>query len=195
MFAPLVDFFTGRSSIWKAKYGAAFVSRVDPATGLPYAASSGTSAGLADLLYTDNTGTVFVYRDLGTGAMTPVAIPAGTAYTVGANPRPWSPSTNAGTSGTTAVSIQGVANGVAVSTSIANVAATVGTASTVTTGGTIASGARSVNFFPAAAATATVNGYPLTAGANNVLEVPNGVSLPALTYTLTGGNMQILEVR
>jgi hypothetical protein len=36
MFAPLVDFFTGRSSAWKAKYNAAFVTLVNSDTGEPY---------------------------------------------------------------------------------------------------------------------------------------------------------------
>ena len=96
MFAPLVDFFTGRSSAWKAKYQAAFVTLVDPDTGEPYTASGGGGGGgIADLLYTDDTGTVFVYRDDGAGALAAINVPAGTAYTVGANPRPWSPPTQA----------------------------------------------------------------------------------------------------
>lgn len=41
MFAPLVDLLTGRTSLWKAKNGAAFVTLVDPATGNPY---DGTTA-------------------------------------------------------------------------------------------------------------------------------------------------------
>jgi hypothetical protein len=96
MFAPLVDFFTGRSSAWKAKYEAAFVTLVNPDTGEPYTASGGGGGGgLADLLYTDDTGTVFVYRDVGSGVLAAINVPAGTAYTVGANPRPWSPPTQA----------------------------------------------------------------------------------------------------
>ena len=103
MFAPLVDFVTGRSSAWKAKYQAAFVTLVNPDTGVPYTAGGGGS-GLADLLYIDDTNTVFVYRDTGSGVLTAVNVPAGTAYTVGANPRPWSPTTQAVTnSGTFAV--------------------------------------------------------------------------------------------
>jgi hypothetical protein len=90
MFAPLVDFFTGRSSAWKAKYEAAFVTLVDPDTGEPYVAGGGGGGGgLADLLYTDDTGTVFVYRDTGTGTMVARTIPGNVAYTVGANPRPY----------------------------------------------------------------------------------------------------------
>lgn len=95
MFAPLVDFVTGRSSAWKAKYEAAFVTLVNPDTGVPYTASGGGGGGLADLLYIDDTNTVFVYRDTGSGALTAVNVPAGTAYTVGANPRPWNPTTQA----------------------------------------------------------------------------------------------------
>ena len=44
MFAPLVDFFTGRSSAWKAKYNAAFVTLVNPDTGEPYTASGGSGS-------------------------------------------------------------------------------------------------------------------------------------------------------
>jgi hypothetical protein len=95
MFAPLVDFVTGRSSAWKAKYEAAFVTLVNPDTGVPYTASGGGGGGLADLLYIDDTNTVFVYRDTGSGALSAVNVPAGTAYTVGANPRPWNPTTQA----------------------------------------------------------------------------------------------------
>ena len=39
MFAPLVDYITGRSSAWKAKNSAAFVALVNPDTGEPYTAS------------------------------------------------------------------------------------------------------------------------------------------------------------
>lgn len=45
MFAPLVDFFTGRTSAWKAKYNAAFVTLVNPDTGEPYTASGGGGGG------------------------------------------------------------------------------------------------------------------------------------------------------
>ena len=55
----------------------------------------GGGGGFADLLYTDDTGALFVYRDSGMGVMSAFAVPAGTAYTVGANPRPWSPATQA----------------------------------------------------------------------------------------------------
>jgi hypothetical protein len=56
----------------------------------------GGGSGFADLLYTDDTGTIFVYRDLGDGsALSAFRVPAGTAYTVGANPRPYFPATQA----------------------------------------------------------------------------------------------------
>ena len=55
----------------------------------------GGGGGLADLLYTADAGTVFVYRDVGSGVLAAINVPAGTAYTVGANPRPWSPPTMA----------------------------------------------------------------------------------------------------
>jgi hypothetical protein len=44
MFAQLVDFVTGRSSAWKAKYNAAFVTLVNPDTGEPYTASGGSGS-------------------------------------------------------------------------------------------------------------------------------------------------------
>lgn len=39
-FAPLVDVVTGRVSAWKAKFSAAYVSLVNPTTGLPYDADN-----------------------------------------------------------------------------------------------------------------------------------------------------------
>lgn len=78
--------------------------------------------------------------------------------------------------------------------STATPTATVSNALTVTTGGTIASGCRSINFRPATGVTAAVMGYPITANVDTVLEVP-GALLPAITYTVTGGNMTILEIR
>ena len=65
-----------------------------------YVPGSGGGSSLSDLLYTDDTGTVFVYRDTGSGTLTAVNVPAGTAYTVGANPRPYSPPTLSTASGT-----------------------------------------------------------------------------------------------
>jgi len=50
---------------------------------------------LADFLYIDDTNTVFIYRDTGSGALSAFTVPAGTAYTIGANPRPWSSPTMA----------------------------------------------------------------------------------------------------
>ena len=60
----------------------------------------GGGGGIADLLYIDDTNTVFIYRDTGSGALSAFTVPAGTAYTVGANPRPWSPPTLSTASGT-----------------------------------------------------------------------------------------------
>ena len=65
------------------------VALVDPATGEAYVAGAGSGGGLADLLYTDDTGAVFIYRDTGSGAMAARTVPGNTAYTVGANPRPY----------------------------------------------------------------------------------------------------------
>lgn len=52
---------------------------------------SGGGGGALDLLYTDDTGAQFIYRD--DGATPPVftayLIPAGTVYVVGTNPRPF----------------------------------------------------------------------------------------------------------
>lgn len=78
--------------------------------------------------------------------------------------------------------------------STATPTASVSNASTVTTGGTIATGCRSINFRPAAGVTAAVMGYPITAGVDTVIEVP-GALLPAITYTVSGGNLTILEIR
>lgn len=68
---------------------------VDPSTGTPYAATGGGGGGggtaIQDLLFIDDTGTQFIYRD--NGATPPVftayRIPSGTVYTVGSNPRPY----------------------------------------------------------------------------------------------------------
>ena len=40
MFAPLVDYVTGRVSAWKAKNSAAFVTLVNPDSGVPYSSAS-----------------------------------------------------------------------------------------------------------------------------------------------------------
>lgn len=64
------------------------------ATGVPYIATGGgggTAAGVVDLLFIDDSGTQFIYRD--NGATPPVFTAytlAGVAYTVGANPVPYS---------------------------------------------------------------------------------------------------------
>jgi|ERR1035437_5452125 hypothetical protein len=52
---------------------------------------SGVVAGATDLLYTDDTGAQFVYRDDGSipPVFTAYLIPAGTPYTVGTHPRPF----------------------------------------------------------------------------------------------------------
>ena len=112
MFAPLVDFFTGRSSAWKAKYNAAFVTLVNPNTGEPYVASGGGGGGgFADILYTDDTGVVFVYRDDGAGgAMGAYRVPTGAVYTVGANPRPYDPATSPLPTGASTSALQTTGN-------------------------------------------------------------------------------------
>lgn len=53
----------------------------------------GGGSGFADILYTDDTGAQFVYRDLGLGTMSAYTVPTGAAYTVGTNPRPYNPAT------------------------------------------------------------------------------------------------------
>jgi hypothetical protein len=58
MFAPLVDFFTGRSSAWKAKYNAAFVTLVNPDTGEPYTASGGGGGGSGSITAAGVNGTL-----------------------------------------------------------------------------------------------------------------------------------------
>lgn len=95
-YSPLTDQQSGRVTEWGATKKSAYVVLIDPTTGLPYVASGGGGgSGFFDLLYTDDTGALFVYRDSGSGAMSAFAVPAGTSYTVGANPRPWSPATQA----------------------------------------------------------------------------------------------------
>lgn len=71
----------------------------DGGTGVPFSSSNpipvsitgGASPGIEDLLYTDDTGAQFIFRD--NGATPPVftayLIPAGTVYVVGANPVPY----------------------------------------------------------------------------------------------------------
>jgi hypothetical protein len=60
------------------------------ASGIPYtAAAAGSGTGFADLLFTDDSGTQFIYRD--NGATPPVFNAytlTGASYTVGANPVP-----------------------------------------------------------------------------------------------------------
>ncbi len=62
----------------------------DPSTGLPI--NPATGMGVEDLLFIDDTGQQFIYRD--SGATPPVftayKVPEGTAYTPGANPVPYS---------------------------------------------------------------------------------------------------------
>lgn len=104
-FAPLTDQQSGRVSTWGATKKAAYVVLINPTTGLPYVASGGGGGGgFFDLLYTDDTGAQFVYRDDGSGgALSAFSVPSGAAYTPGANPRPWSPATQA-VSGSVSVS-------------------------------------------------------------------------------------------
>lgn len=68
------------------------VALIDPISGLPYGGSSGGSGGTEDLLFIDDAGVTFVYRD--NGATPPVftayRVPTGVVYTVGSNPRPYS---------------------------------------------------------------------------------------------------------
>lgn len=58
MFAPLVDFFTGRASAWTAKYNAAFVTLVNPDTGEPYTASGGGGGSAGSVTAAGVNGTV-----------------------------------------------------------------------------------------------------------------------------------------
>ena len=45
MFAPLVDYVTGRTSAWRAKNSAAFVALTNPDTGVPYDATNPLPVG------------------------------------------------------------------------------------------------------------------------------------------------------
>lgn len=106
-YSPLTDQQSGRVTEWGATKKSAYVVLVNPTTGVPYVASGGGGGGgggFFDLLYTDDTGAQFVYRDDGAGgALTAFSVPSGAAYTPGANPRPWSPATQA-VSGSVSVS-------------------------------------------------------------------------------------------
>jgi hypothetical protein len=67
MFAPLIDYVTGRSSGWLAKNNAALVTLADATTGLPYNASGGgggSGSAVANTTWIDvgNSNTVFIYR-------------------------------------------------------------------------------------------------------------------------------------
>jgi len=82
MFAPLVDFFTGRTSAWKAKYESAFVILVNPNTGVPYTASGGGGGGgtLADVVLQDANGVLVLQRDDGT-TLSYIRLSTGLAFT------------------------------------------------------------------------------------------------------------------
>lgn len=81
MFAPLVDFFTGRASAWKAKYNAAFVTLVNPNTGEPYVAGGGGGgSSLADVVLQDANGVLVLQRDDGV-SLTYVRLSTGLAFT------------------------------------------------------------------------------------------------------------------
>ena len=81
MFAPLVDFFTGRTSAWKAKYEAAFVILVNPNTGVPYVAGGGGGGGtLADVVLQDANGVLVLQRDDGT-TLSYIRLSTGLAFT------------------------------------------------------------------------------------------------------------------
>lgn len=81
----------------------------------------GGGSGFSDLLFTDDTGANFVYRDGGSGAFLPILVPAGTAYTVGANPRPYATFTGNAISGAIMPSggkgVEGWLSAIAVNTS------------------------------------------------------------------------------
>jgi len=81
MFAPLVDFFTGRTSAWKAKYESAFVILVNPNTGVPYVAGGGGGGGtLADVVLQDANGVLVLQRDDGT-TLSYIRLSTGLAFT------------------------------------------------------------------------------------------------------------------
>lgn len=75
MFAPLVDAITGRVSAWKAKNSAAYVTLVDPTTGMPYAADGGVgtpvldNAGVRWLWFYDADTATSTYVNFTTGAV------------------------------------------------------------------------------------------------------------------------------
>lgn len=58
MFAPLIDFVTGRTSGWKAKNSAALVVLADANTGIPYNAGSSTGGGGGGIPFVSTTTTI-----------------------------------------------------------------------------------------------------------------------------------------
>ena len=125
-YAPLTDQQSGRVSTWGATKKAAYVVLINPNTGQPYVASGGGGGGgFFDLLYTDDTGAQFVYRDDGSGgALSAFSVPSGAAYTPGANPRPWSPATQAVTGPLTDTQLRATPVPVSGSVSVSNFPAT-----------------------------------------------------------------------
>ncbi len=79
-FAPLIDADSGRSSSWKAKHSGAYVTQVNPTTGVPYSSATGgapvsiVSSGGAEAdvvngrLSVETLGTPGVARQLTAGA-------------------------------------------------------------------------------------------------------------------------------
>jgi hypothetical protein len=144
------------------------------------------NAPACDLLYTDNTGAYFVYRDNGATPplFTAYLVPAGTVYTPGANPRPFAVQS---VSVSNLPAIQAVSGSVAVSSLPATIALPTGAASA-------ANQATEIGYLQTIASTAsgarTVTGT-LAATQSGVWSVSVG-NLPALGPAAIAGSLPVV---
>ena len=192
MFAPLVDFFTGRSSAWKAKYNAAFVTLVNPDTGEPYTASGGSGSS----------GSITAAGVNGTLAQAVQGITGGVPVPVSAAALPL-PS-GAATETTlaalnTKIPSQAIAGLLPVDTlgtpDVPRVQATSGTAATIT----LTSTCRRVSMFAtqgtwySISGTATSSSHYVGAGERIDFDVPASTAISVLQET-TAGSIRITEL-
>jgi hypothetical protein len=192
MFAPLVDFFTGRSSAWKAKYNAAFVTLVNPDTGEPYTASGGSGSS----------GSITAAGVNGTLAQAVQGITGGVPFPVSAAtlPLPSGAATETTLSAlNTKIPAQAIAGLLPVDTlgtpGASRVQATAGIAATVT----LTSTCRRVSMFAtqgtwyAISGTATSSSHYVGAGERIDFDVPASTTISVLRET-TDGSIRITEL-
>jgi hypothetical protein len=192
MFAPLVDFFTGRSSAWKAKYNAAFVTLVNPDTGEPYTASGGSGSS----------GSITAAGVNGTLAQAVQGITDGVPVPVSAAALPLP--TGAATETTlaalnTKIPTQGIPGLLPVDTlgtpGVPRVQATAGIAATVT----LTSTCRRVSMYAtqgvwySISGTATSSSHYIGAGERLDFDVPASTTISVLRET-TDGSIRITEL-